>query len=106
MSRFNKYISLLLLFAFTFVLVPKEAFHSLTSHEDTIDTYHSYSAISTKHTHCKILQFQFSGFTEPSPVIVPSIFVTSYLTIVSQPIIVIAETIDHSRSRAPPDVVA
>jgi hypothetical protein len=88
------------------VIVPKEAFHALTDHEDTIDSYHSYAAISPKHTHCSILQFQFSGFTEPTPVIVPSLFVTSYLVIVPQPSVVIADAIDHSRSRAPPVVVA
>jgi hypothetical protein len=104
--RWNKYISYFLLFAFTFVLVPKEAFHLLTDHTDTVDVYHSYSAVSPKHTHCAILQFQFSGFTEPGPVIVPSLFVTSNLVIVPQPSVVIAGAFDHSRSRAPPAVVA
>jgi hypothetical protein len=106
MSKWNRYIAALLLFAFTFVLVPKEAFHLLTDHTDTIDVYHSYSAISTKHTHCEILQFKFSGFTEPHPVIVPQLFVTSNLVIVPQPNVVIADAIDNSRSRAPPAVVA
>jgi hypothetical protein len=106
MWKWNKYIAGLLLFAFTFVLVPKEAFHLLTDHTDTIDVYHPYAAVSPKHTHCAILQFQFSGFTEPSPVIVPSLFVTSNLVIIPQPNVVIAEAFDHSRSRAPPVMAA
>ena len=106
MAKWNKYISGLLLLTFTFVLVPKEAFHLLTDHTDTLDVYNTYSAISPKHTHCQILQFQFSGFTEPNPAIVPSIFVSSSLVVVPQPSIVIAGAFDHSRSRAPPATLA
>src|SRR5579871_6324046 len=102
MQKVKRYIATLLLAVFTFVLVPKEAFHSLTGHEDNVDVYKGYATVGTKHIHCHILQFQFAGFTQPHSAFIPSNIVFSSLLISAGPSAISIDVADNLRARAPP----
>jgi hypothetical protein len=59
LKKLNKHIALLLLAAFSLLILPKELLHALYEHTDTVDVHFEKGAsaqIGNAHEHCDVLQ--------------------------------------------------
>lgn len=65
MRKFQKHLAVILLFAASLLVIPKELVHELSCHRDTVDVCGAPTglpALSTVHHHCDLLQFFISPF--------------------------------------------
>lgn len=69
MYKFNKHISILLLFVFALVLIPKSVVHDIfANHKDTVCDFDHHKGgvhVEVKHTHCELFNANTTLYNHP-----------------------------------------
>jgi len=104
MSGLRINIARFLLLVFSIILSPKEFFHDLYGHEDTLCIPGSEHTLEPKHHHCAILQIEAPVFdTPPSTSIIPLELVQNSIALTATSSVVFT-ILFYFNLRAPPQI--